>query len=236
VQKKPPNIDSILAPIEMNKTAHLIAAVPFSSFSSLVVRKPEKKKEYLALVEKNEGPTIAKACLSLLHLAPFSDFHHKPRAAKTARPKIGAAAAIGPAAAPAVKTGPEVVDVRAPVPEAAPPVVVAAAVVVTMVRLPVSSELETLLLVSAGSRGPSQCQWSPCGSQPMDSVGLGPGSTTSVWSSSASEAVVAGSAGVVVVTGGGSSVAASDVTGGRGPSQCLLREIISALPRGKGLH
>jgi hypothetical protein len=44
VQRKPHNIDSILAPGEMNETTHLIAAVPFSSFSSLVVRKPEEKK------------------------------------------------------------------------------------------------------------------------------------------------------------------------------------------------
>ena len=29
------------------------------------------------------------------------------------------------------------------------------------------------------SAGPSQCQWSPCGSQPTDSVGLGPKSSIS---------------------------------------------------------
>lgn len=57
------------------------------------------------------------------------------------------------------------------------------------------------------SAGPSQCQWSPWGSHPMDSVGDGPGSTEEVSSaSSASSSAV-------------SVEAASSVA--RGPSQCL---------------
>lgn len=34
--------------------------------------------------------------------------------------------------------------------------------------------------------GPSQCQWSPCGSQPVDSVGDGPASSVPVLSSCSS--------------------------------------------------
>lgn len=57
------------------------------------------------------------------------------------------------------------------------------------------------------SAGPSQCQWSPCGSQPTDSVGLG----------IVGEAVVLTSAALVDVT--------EETSVEAGPSQCLYRRV-----------
>jgi len=80
------------------------------------------------------------------------------------------------------------------------------------------------------SRGPSQCQWSPCGSQPMDSVGLGFTLAPvlagwSVWSSSplSSGAAVEVMTAAVVVGATGATVGA--VVTVMGPSQCLFVEV-----------
>lgn len=67
--------------------------------------------------------------------------------------------------------------------------------------------------------GPSQCQWSPCGWQPTDSVGLGGRLAVSVSLSWCSCSVVTVGAAV------SESVGTPDVTSPesvRGPSQCLV--------------
>lgn len=85
------------------------------------------------------------------------------------------------------------------------------------------------------SRGPSQCQWSPCTSQPIDSAGLGSAlalvlagrSVWSVWSSwsswSSGAAVEVTTAAVVVGAMGAATVGA--VVTVTGPLQCLFVDV-----------
>jgi hypothetical protein len=134
---------------------------------------------------------------------------------------------MGPAAAPAVTTGDPpvvvVVDWRAPVPEAAPLLVmmlVARVVVVVTATVVLDSASASDDPVSTGA-GPSQCQWSPCGTQPIDSVGLGarepvPGLSVVVCSSGCSL--------VAEVTAGGGEDSTAPAVVERAPSQCLLRK------------
>jgi hypothetical protein len=93
--------------------------------------------------------------------------------------------------------------------------------------LDVTIELTADVLVAEA--GPSQCQWSPCGSQPTDSVGLGaivPLPASSVcsswsWSSATLVVVVICAGGAVVVVGLGTVVTAAGSLV-RGLSQCLV--------------
>lgn len=80
--------------------------------------------------------------------------------------------------------------------------------------------VEVLAEVLDVSAGPSQCQWSPCGSQPIDSVGLGLAGEASA------EVVLASTSLAVDVT----EEMAEETAVEAGPSQCLYRRVlISAL-------